>query len=75
MKFYVLNTFGLVAECDTLEEAEAILANETEDAWICNDDDEEHGFGYDEDEDYDPDWDYNEDEGFDPYMGDYSYDC
>lgn len=75
MEFYVLDTFGLVAECDSFEEAEAVLANESEDAWICTDDDEEHGFGIEDEDDPSDDWDYNEDEGFDPYMGDYSYDC
>ena len=33
-----------------------------------------YGDDYNE-EDYDYDWGYNEDEGFDPYMGCYSYDC
>ena len=26
-------------------------------------------------EDPDYDWGYNEDEGFDPYMGEYTWDC
>lgn len=75
MKFYVLDTFGLVAECDSFEEAETVLAEVGEDAWICNDDDEGHGFGIEDDYDPSDDWGYNEDEGFDPYMGDYSWDC
>ena len=28
-----------------------------------------------DDSDYDLDWGYNEDEGFDPYAGEYTWDC
>ena len=74
MKFYVLDIFGLVAECDSLEKAEAVLAEVGEDAWICNDVDEGHGFGVDESDGYDDFGDYDE-TGFNPYMGAYDWDC
>lgn len=37
-----------------------------------DDSDEDSFLDYDEP---DPDWGYNEDEGFDPYMGEYTWDC
>lgn len=61
--YYVLSGYGYVEEeFETFEEADAYLeAHGTEDMWISSDEDDEPS--------------YNEDEGFDPYMGDYTWDC
>lgn len=39
----------------------------------CSSDDESPT--EEDDPDYDLDWGYNEDEGFDPYAGEYTWDC
>lgn len=60
MEWYVCDEFGVVKTFDNEEEA-CVYADTHEDTWVCCDDDCE------------PSW--NEDEGYDPYMGDYSWDC
>ncbi len=61
--YYVCDDMGIVKEFDLYEEAEAYLENhpDRDDMWISSDDDEY--------------CDYVDECGYDPYMGDYSWDC
>ena len=59
--WYVCDESGVIKVFDSEEKACA-YANDHEDTWVCCDGD-----------DCEPSW--NEDEGYDPYMGDYSWDC
>ena len=61
--FYVFSGYGdIEEEFESFEEADAYIdAHGTEDMWISSDENEEPSC--------------NEDEGFDPYMGDYTWDC
>jgi len=66
MTYYVMSDMGIEEEFDSFEEADNYIDANGDPSmlWIATDED---------DEDYEPS--YNEDEGFDPYMGCYSYDC
>lgn len=61
--YYVCDDNGVVREFDNYSDCLAWYDSFAgEDMWIsCDEDDLEPS--------------YNEDEGFDPYMGDYSWDC
>lgn len=62
--YYVLTDAGIDREFDILDEALAYCDRLNEngvDAWVSEDDDEP----YDIDSDF----------GYDPYMGEYTYDC
>ena len=63
--YYVCDDCGIIKEFDLIEKAECFIESKGElgnDLWISSDDE-------------DSDWGYNEDEGFDPYMGEYTWDC
>lgn len=64
MTYYVMSDMGIEEEFNNFEEADNYIdANgDPSTLWIATDED-----------DFEPS--YNEDEGFDPYMGDYSWDC
>lgn len=61
--FYVCSAEGILKEYQKFEEAEAYIENsdDPDDMWISSD----------EEDDYD---DVDE-MGYDPYMGEYTYDC
>lgn len=64
MTYYVMSDMGIEEEFDSFEEADNYIDMNGDPSmlWIATDED-----------DFEPS--YNEDEGFDPYMGDYSWDC
>ena len=66
MTYYVMSDMGIEEEFDSFEEADNYIDmnGDPSTLWIATDEDED---------DFEPS--YNEDEGFDPYMGDYSWDC
>ena len=64
MTYYVMSDMGIEEEFDSFEEADNYIDMNGDPSmlWIETDED-----------DFEPS--YNEDEGFDPYMGGYSWDC
>ena len=64
MTYYVMSDMGVEEEFDSFEEADNYIDMNGDPSmlWIATDED-----------DFEPSC--NEDEGFDPYMGDYSWDC
>lgn len=69
--YYVLTDAGIDREFNPLDEAFAYCDYLNEngiDAWVSGDED------YVPEDDYEPD-DIDSDFGYDPYMGEYTYDC
>lgn len=66
MTYYVMSDMGIEEAFDSFDEADNYIDMNGDPSmlWIATDEDED---------DFEPS--YNEDEGFDPYMGCYSWDC
>ena len=68
MTFYVMSDMGIEEVFATFEDADNYIDMNGDPSilWVATDEDEDE-------DDFEPS--YNEDEGFEPYMGCYSWDC